>query len=214
MVKKSIRKCAECGRIYTPTVNDPSQSYLCPECAKERRDGAVYQEKKCAKCGRKFLGFPKSKYCEQCALIAKKENKKIYEDKGAKRPIGSKDICARCGNEYIIKGGLQKYCPECARQANLEKQRERKKAQREQKKRADTKKKTAEERIKICVYCGNEFNNTVSGNLCSEECREKQKKLNAVRVIYRKGKASDARMKRYEEAQQKEWAKNRGHEAK
>lgn len=212
MVKKAIRKCVECGRIYTPTIKDSSASYLCPECAQKNRNSAIYQTKICEKCGNEFVGFPNSKYCDRCLWIAKKENNKHYKEKGPDRPIGSKDICERCGKEYIVKGGLQKYCPECSRQASLEKQRERKKAQREQNKRAEAKKKIAKERIKICVYCGKEFNNTVSGNLCSEECREKQKKLNAVRVLHRKGKASDARMKRYEEEQQKEWAKNRGKE--
>jgi hypothetical protein len=30
------------------------------------------------------------------------------------RNIGSTDICERCGKDYIVAGGLQRFCPDCA----------------------------------------------------------------------------------------------------
>lgn len=208
MVRKAIRKCAECGKIYTPTVKDSSFSYLCPECALKRKNGAVHQKKVCEKCGKTFLGFPKSKYCDKCVAIAKAEAKKRYMENDNSRVLGAKDLCERCGKEYIVKSGLQKYCPDCARQASLEKQRERKKTQREQKKRAEAIKRAKKNRLKVCAYCGKAFNNAVSGNLCSEECRRKQKNLTHLRCLHRKGKLSNEKMKKAEHEQQKEWQKN------
>ena len=206
---KAIRKCAECGQIYTPVVKDPSLSYLCPTCASKRRDNAVYQDKICEKCGKPFVGFPSSKYCDRCVCYAKADAKKRYQtNKDNRRPLGTIDTCQRCGKEYVVKGGLQKYCPDCAKQANLEKQRERKKSQRERKKRAEAKKLASQNRIKVCVYCGKEFNNSVSGNLCSEECRKKQANLTHLRCLHKKGKVSNDRMSKAEREQRKEWQKN------
>ena len=42
------------------------------------------------------------------------------------RPLGSVDKCERCGKEYTVESGRQKYCPDCQREAVLEWQRDHK----------------------------------------------------------------------------------------
>lgn len=87
------------------------------------------------------------------------------------RKIGSTDICQRCGKPYIVKGGLQKYCPECAPVVLKEKTEPTKRAwtanYREQN--PDHKKNMQKNRT-ICVVCGKTFTAVDRSNACSPEC--------------------------------------------
>ena len=72
----------------------------------------------CKACGIKFDGGPRAWYCPKCrderkriALKNHKERKKL----GNSRIIGEKYPCEICGKIYTLNGGLQRYCPECAK---------------------------------------------------------------------------------------------------
>lgn len=73
--------------------------------------------KHCKQCGRSFPGGPRAWYCPDCRYERRLERGRERKKHGAKRPIGSVDMCVICGNEYVVRGGNQKYCPECAKGA-------------------------------------------------------------------------------------------------
>lgn len=73
-------------------------------------------ERVCQECGSSFKGGPRAYYCNSCREVRKKAAKADYiirKRAGEVRTLGSKDSCQRCGKEYIVEGGLQRYCPEC-----------------------------------------------------------------------------------------------------
>ena len=73
---------------------------------------AIY-DRVCRTCGRSFKGGPRAWYCPDCREERRKERNAKYRKGKPKRPLGSKDICQNCGNEYTVESGLQKYCPDC-----------------------------------------------------------------------------------------------------
>lgn len=209
-MKKSYRKCIICGKNFTPLAQDPSAVNKCPECAAKARRDSVIQLRTCIKCGRVFEGFPNSKYCNSCAYEAQLETKKRHQSNPNTRKIGDTDKCERCGKEYVIKGGRQRYCPECQRQATLETQRERKKLRRLQDQRNEHSKAVRKKRQKVCIYCGKVFNSSSPSPCCSDECRKKNKHLCQTRWMYEHGKSTKENLNKYERLQQEEMAKNRG----
>lgn len=77
----------------------------------------VYMTRTCAMCGREYLGHMRSKYCDSCLPEARREAQRRHKERkqsGEARQLGSIDQCVRCGKDYIVKGALQRYCPECA----------------------------------------------------------------------------------------------------
>lgn len=105
------RKCSQCGKLYW-TKN--KYSYMCEDCAKAVKSSSVLRTRVCARCGAEFEGYPRSKYCPHCKPEVERE-KAAARRKRKPRKIGSEDICEACGKPYIVKSGLQKYCPECAK---------------------------------------------------------------------------------------------------
>lgn len=108
--------------------------------------------KTCITCGIAFSGYPASKFCPDCAAIRKREMQhtrihRFYS--GESRPLGSTGVCVLCGQEYVVKSGMQKYCPECAA------------------KKLSPKPKVPKE-VKICPVCGNQTTNKM---YCSRQCR-------------------------------------------
>lgn len=68
-------------------------------------------------CGATFAGGPRAWYCPACRAVRQAETDRRYKARarrGETRPLGSQDICARCGETYTVTGGLQRYCPACA----------------------------------------------------------------------------------------------------
>lgn len=196
-MKKAYRKCAVCGRNFTPLTDHTDSTNKCPECAAKAKGTAV-MIRTCVRCGKEFEGFPAQQYCSSCAYDARLERQAKYRQEGVKRHIGDTDICERCGKPYTVRSGLQKYCPDCQRQASLEKQRERKRSPENREKRKQHKKQLKGRRQKICVYCGRVYNDTTSSNTCSLECREAQKRLIHTRYMYNRGKASKNLLDKYE----------------
>nr|DAW46093.1 MAG TPA: putative transcriptional regulator [Caudoviricetes sp.] len=105
--------CRICGKSYDGNVQS---STVCPECAAEARKTTI-RPRVCRECGQTFSGGPRAWYCPECRAERKKEQKHRYQTAGAVRPIGSTDVCVRCGKEYTVSNGLQKYCPDCAVEA-------------------------------------------------------------------------------------------------
>lgn len=71
----------------------------------------------CWECGRSFLGGPRAWYCSECRVDRRKIHDKEFKERkraGNVIPVGSIIKCEICGKEIIKKGGLQKYCEECA----------------------------------------------------------------------------------------------------
>lgn len=178
--------CKNCGKIY---LTDKQESWYCPQCAKELKSD-VSRKKVCARCGVEFVGYPRSKYCPNCALIVIQERTKQYHRDGPARPIGSIDLCERCGKEYTVNSGMQKYCPDCAKIAV----RETVNAQARKWKQLhldDVKKKRLEMKKdrRVCIICGKPFSSIAPTVTCSPECAAENKRHIQARTDYKRGKA-------------------------
>lgn len=68
----------------------------------------------CKQCNSPFNGGPRAWYCPNCRRGRERERARRYWKEGYKRPLGSIDKCKNCGGEYVVKGGLQRYCDKCA----------------------------------------------------------------------------------------------------
>ncbi|MDL2315488.1 hypothetical protein LJC59_00195 [Desulfovibrio sp. OttesenSCG-928-A18] len=68
-------------------------------------------------CGRPFMGGPRAWFCPYCREERRRAAGRRHlrrKRQGLARTIGEPDICPICGREYEVKGGNQRYCPECA----------------------------------------------------------------------------------------------------
>ena len=109
--------CPDCGTEFMQKSED---NIVCPDCAAKNKRESVYRIRVCRQCGEKFMGYPRSFYCESCNMIRKKEQKKRSNERqklGITRKIGSIDICEICGDEYIVNGARQRYCKKCNEEA-------------------------------------------------------------------------------------------------
>ncbi|MFQ8899159.1 MAG: hypothetical protein ACLR71_13950 [[Clostridium] scindens] len=103
--------------------------------------------------------------------------------------MGGADICQRCGKEYIVCSGTQRYCEECSKIAIMEI--DRNQGLEWYKKNADTYNPIRYDRRKVkkrkCSICGREFDPCGTAlKVCSPECdrirrREWQRKADAKR---------------------------------
>ena len=112
-----IRTCKGCGQKF----ETGGQNRYCDQCS---RKSAVESSRKfrdciCESCGAKFIGRMNSKFCPACKSERKKKQKAATYQRmktGTVRSVGSIDICERCGKEYVVAGGVQKFCPECGKE--------------------------------------------------------------------------------------------------
>ena len=111
------RKCQLCGKLFRP---DGQYVLYCPECRPKARAATVIRDRTCAICGAVFPGGPAAKYCPSCKIEPKRKRDREHKRRGTLRPIGSADICEKCGKEYTVTGGKQKYCPACSAEAIAE----------------------------------------------------------------------------------------------
>lgn len=82
-------------------------------------------QRKCRECNQQFEGGPRAYYCTRCRVDRKREQiKKSKETIG--RKMGSKDLCERCGKQYIVTAALQRFCKPCQKLHKLEHDRKRK----------------------------------------------------------------------------------------
>ena len=143
----------------------------------------------CRECGKAFSGGPRAWYCPECRSIRERERRKKYNTYGYARKLGGTDICKRCGKEYIVCSGTQRYCEECSKIAIMEI--DRNQGLEWYKKNADTYNPIRYDRRKVkkrkCSICGREFDPCGTAlKVCSPECdrirrREWQRKADAKR---------------------------------
>lgn len=136
----------------------------------------------CIDCGIEINRPIKCIRCENCQREIDRIRKNIQNKHGAVRPLGSIDVCKRCGKEYVVEGGLQKYCKGCAKQAIRESVNASKRAH-AARNRADPEKNAKIKRGKqsigiksTCPICGKEFMAKSNAMYCSDECRKEGKR--------------------------------------
>lgn len=138
------------------------------------------KQKKCVDCGIPFWGYARSLRCPECQAAAKKETdlrSKNRRARGEGRALGSTSFCEVCGKPYIVNGGLQTFCPECAQQKRRESatdryhQNKEKISKQRSKSRRETYRKVAETRTRVCPACGKVFTPSQKQHVyCSPEC--------------------------------------------
>lgn len=139
----------------------------------------MLQQRICQQCGCSFKGGPRAFYCPECREMRRLEYDRIYKQKLRAgyigRPLGSIDKCEQCGKDYIVNGGLQRFCPDCQsihakeydRETAIEfyhAHKDRINPVRYQRRRKPPKK---------CAWCGKEFTAGTRALTCSPECRRK-----------------------------------------
>ena len=82
--------CKMCGKVF---LSGKAETYYCPECMTKAIKSNVLRDRVCTVCGAHYMGYPRSKYCPDCRIKIKREREKKYKKAGAKRPLGSIDIC-------------------------------------------------------------------------------------------------------------------------
>lgn len=106
----SIRICRQCGASFSSGGEEQS---LCPDCLAAQK-ASTLRPRTCRQCGRTFPGGPRAWYCPACRAERKRDRERAHRRSGAQRKLGSTDLCESCGKPYIVSGGLQRYCPQCA----------------------------------------------------------------------------------------------------
>lgn len=145
---------------------------------------AIY-DRICRTCGVNFKGGPRAFYCPSCRAERKRIQKKIYNANGYSRKLGDTDYCGHCGKAYIIKSGLQRFCPECSKLHVKTVDRKRALVYYHANSATINPKRYARRRVpkRICIICGNEFQPKGKQITCSEQCRAEYRK-SAARLVY------------------------------
>lgn len=138
----------------------------------------------CRECGRSFPGGPRAWYCPACRRERKQEQAraaKARKREGDTRPLGSLDRCARCGAEYRVQGGLQRYCPACAPLAVAEVDRAQGLAWYAAHRDEINPVRNAARRkgVSVCVVCGAEFPTQGRRVTCGEACDMERRRRQA-----------------------------------
>lgn len=163
-------KCQKCGAIIEAT----GAECFCPRCREEIKTSSSLRVRTCKSCGAEFLGGPRAWYCPECRRerqAAQHRESLARGRAGTTRKIGSTGICAICGKEYIVASGTQKYCPECAKDAvkEIDRQQAREYAAEHANEFRERKKQRAQGR-RVCRVCGKSFYAPSPAVTCSPEC--------------------------------------------
>ena len=194
---RTPRLCDVCGQVIP--FGSGRYRYCSQHCADigERRRAndatagrsraSVYTTKRCADCGTTFFGHIKSCRCLDCQILANKKHNKEYAQRvqaGKSRPIGSIDRCEACGKEYIVNGGLQRYCKDCAPEMLRQNDRAASRtwnraayATPEAKEKKNASKRQRDPIRRACAHCGKMFDVTAHLKAyCSDDCRQAAKR--------------------------------------
>ena len=184
-----LKKCKKCGKVFKA---ESKGTYMCPACSAEIKRDSVVRLRTCRECGVQFYGGPRAWYCPECRERRLKTRRKMYRSqKYSTRPLGSIDICKKCGKEYVVKAGLQVYCPECAENAVREKVNAHKRQYM-----SDNKDKYAPHKAEmrsngwVCAVCGKVFDKDSATVTCSEECARTLQKIRQQKADFCRGKRS------------------------
>lgn len=147
---------------------------------------AIYDNRICRTCGCSISGGPRAWYCPSCRQERQRASDAEYKRRvaaGTTRKLGNYDKCVVCGKEYIINGGNQKYCRDCAPPAYAETDRvlsldyyhnnsEDINASRNPRRRVPP-----EGNPRECTICGATFTTRSRATICgAPECRKKRHK--------------------------------------
>lgn len=191
------------------------RSYCCDACARESNKLAqrvqqkkprplspVYSVRPCMDCGKLLRMHIKSKRCPECQRAADRANNLRHlrnVRSGSSRKLGSTDLCARCGQPYVVNSGLQRYCPACAPQAWRDNDRATSRAQALEKLRDPSfcaarnaaRRSDYKATPRICKVCGAEFlPHAPRQKTCSEACARANRAA-WYRAYYHRNKASN-----------------------
>lgn len=118
-------------------------------------------------------------YCPGCRLERRREMDARRHRAGSARHLGDTDKCVVCGADYIVTGGNQRYCPDCAPSAVAEKDRQQSLEWYAENKAEYNPGRNEKRRIKqvACTVCGKLFDcGGKPTKVCSPECKEKRRK--------------------------------------
>lgn len=173
------KQCKRCGAVFD---SDKEEAYLCPACALQTKRESVVRPRTCHQCGAVFDGGPRAWYCPACRDERRRAQSREWKKRKTVRKLGSIDHCVRCGAEYIVEGGLQKYCKACAAEAVSEVTRPKKRAYNQAHKDTLYPHKAAMRSYnKVCVVCGKIFDDGTPTVTCSEACAREQRRRNQAR---------------------------------
>lgn len=189
---KNIRVCQICGKTF-PGVGD---AHYCEGCT-ARVKSNVIRERTCMDCGISFLGGPRARRCPACREAARRNQKRGP----ATRPLGSIDRCERCGTEYKVASGRQRFCQHCRREAMLEWQRDHRSGYCKNPEVKEKKQKKRKQQEKICKYCLRKFRPDTPTQYCSEYCKKEQYKISQCMSDIKRGYNRD--LAKYEEKREK-----------
>lgn len=134
----------------------------------------------CRGCGIVFKGGPRAWYCSECRYERKKSADKFAKERkrsGRSRPIGSVAICEICGKKYIVKSGLQKYCPVCAPEVIAKIDRDQGLKYYRENKCWINPSRTEKRNRRVCKLCGKVFYAKTRVAYCSDECRKENARM-------------------------------------
>lgn len=176
------RICKNCGGEFDA---ETKFIVLCPACHDKIKHSPTILKRVCKECGKSFQGGPRAWYCQECRRERVLKADREYHKNKPGRKIGSTDICERCGKQYTVSGGMQKYCSECAKTAVYEKIRDDKiKYQAEYRKNNPG----ARNVETVCIICGKPFMATSATATCSLECAKEAHRRAQNRADIKRGK--------------------------
>lgn len=173
------KACKHCSREFTPATK---YTYLCPECHTAAKASGVVLERLCRQCGAAFPGGPRAWYCPACRAERERAQRRQQRRNGTARPLGSTDLCANCGGEYIVNSGRQKYCPDCRELAvnDTVRQHKRQYAAERSDQIAEYKAAMSSNR-NVCIICGTVFDADKPTVTCSAACDKIRRQRNQQR---------------------------------
>lgn len=181
-IKGSTKKiCQSCGCEFL----GGEDKHYCPDCTDKIKRNVI-RERTCKECGKVFYGGPRAMYCPDCREKRRRDANKKYKKNGPQRKLGSIDICERCGKEYIVESGKQRFCKDCARESLLEWQKEHKKKE-DKATKNEKRNKLRKDQLKVCEYCGRTFHTDRPTKYCSDHCLTEQRKINQIKADIRRG---------------------------
>ncbi len=137
------------------------------------------RERVCPDCGKGFMQRGSSVRCPSCQAKRNRAAQIDYlrrESVGHVRRIGSVDLCAACGERYMVESSHQKYCKNCSADATRENRRIKERERRERMKtdaaltermnRADDRLPTS----RACVVCRTIMTPAGKRVFCSSAC--------------------------------------------
>lgn len=171
-----LKSCKHCGRTFEPATK---YTYLCQECHDAAKASGVVQERICRQCGMSFPGGPRAWYCPSCRADRRRVQDRMAKRNGTARPIGSIDLCARCGKEYSVASGRQRYCSDCSAAAVNETVKAHKREYATERKDQMSEYRLTMSRDRhVCIVCGKVFDSNLPEATCSEACDKIRRQIN------------------------------------